>query len=64
MILEGFFRSIANGGVVPDEVTLRFARPPGFDGLSDEEMGPRSAICGTLAIRVDPYVAIFRREYF
>ena len=35
---EGFWRSIKDGGKAPDEVVLRFSRPPGFDGLSDEEL--------------------------
>ena len=34
---EGFFRPIEQGGVAPDEVTLRFSRPPGWEGLTDSE---------------------------
>ena len=33
-----FWRSIEDGGVAPNELTLRFTRPPGFDGLTDEEL--------------------------
>jgi len=35
---KGFWRSIENGGVAPDEITLHFGRPPGFESLSDEEL--------------------------
>ncbi len=34
----GFWRLPENGGVAPDEVTLRFDRPPGYEGLSEEEL--------------------------
>ena len=34
----GFFRSRDDGGKWPDEVTLRFHRPPGFDDVSDIEL--------------------------
>ena len=33
-----FFRSREKGGPAPDEVTLRFTRPPGWEGMSDEEL--------------------------
>ncbi len=35
---KGFWKSIEDGGVAPDEVTLRFTRPPGWEGLSEEEL--------------------------
>jgi putative transposase len=35
---EGFWRSIEDGGVAPDELVLRFTRPPGYDDLSDDEL--------------------------
>jgi len=35
---EGFWRSIEDGGTAPDEVVLRFTRPPGYEGLSDDEL--------------------------
>ncbi len=35
---KGFFRTKEQGGVTPDEVVLRFTRPPGFEGLSDEKL--------------------------
>jgi hypothetical protein len=35
---EGFWRSIEDGGKAPDELVLRFTRPPGYEGLSDEEL--------------------------
>jgi len=35
---EGFWRPPEKGGVAPDEVTLRFKRPPGWEGLCDEEL--------------------------
>ena len=35
---EGFWRSIEDGGVAPDELTLRFSRPPGYEGLTDAEL--------------------------
>ena len=35
---KGFFRPESEGGKVPDEVVLRFSRPPGFEGLTDEEL--------------------------
>ena len=35
---EGFWRPLEKGGVAPDEVTLRFVRPPGHEELSDEEL--------------------------
>jgi putative transposase len=45
----GFLRSVDGGGNWPDEVTLRFERPPGFDHLSDEELADlireRVAVC-------------------
>ncbi|MCP4448300.1 MAG: hypothetical protein GY811_23615 [Myxococcales bacterium] len=34
----GFWRLPENGGVAPDEVVLRFTRPPGYEALSDEEL--------------------------
>ena len=35
---KGFFRGEEDGGSWPEEVTLSFHRPPGFDELSDEEL--------------------------
>ena len=34
----GFWRPREKGGTMPDQVVLRFSRPPGFEGLSDEEL--------------------------
>ena len=34
----GFFRSEDDGGMWPEEVTLTFHRPPGYDHLSDDEL--------------------------
>jgi len=34
----GFFRPEEDGGTWPEEVTLEFHRPPGFDHLSDEQL--------------------------
>ena len=34
----GFWRPLEKGGVAPDEVVLRFHRPPGFEELSDDEL--------------------------
>jgi putative transposase len=33
-----FFRSADDGGEWPEQATLRFSRPPGFDDLSDSEL--------------------------
>lgn len=33
-----FWRPIEKGGVAPDEIVLSFSRPPGWDGLSDDEL--------------------------
>ena len=35
---KGFFRTKEQGGKTPDEIVLRFTRPPGFHGLTDEEL--------------------------
>lgn len=35
---KAFWKTIENGGVAPDEVTLRFTRPPGWEGLTDDEL--------------------------
>ena len=35
----GFFRDADDGGTWPEEVTLTFDRPPGFDEMSDESLG-------------------------
>jgi len=35
---KGFWRPMEKGGVAPDEVTLRFSRPPGYEDLSDTEL--------------------------
>lgn len=35
---KGFFRTPEQGGVAPDEVTLHFSRPPGYEGLTDDEL--------------------------
>ena len=35
---EKFWRSIEDGGVAPDTLTLRFGKPPGWEGLSDDEL--------------------------
>ena len=34
----GFFRDAEDGGKWPEEVTLEFARPPGYDDLTDAEL--------------------------
>ena len=35
----GFFRAVKDGGEWPEEATLTFHRPPGYDHLSDEALG-------------------------
>ncbi len=35
---KGFFRTPERGGKLPEEVVLRFERPPGYEGLTDEEL--------------------------
>jgi hypothetical protein len=48
-----FFRGADAGGVWPDEATLEFVRPPGYEQLSDDELG--AVVRGAIARREETF---------
>lgn len=57
---RGFFRTAEEGGEWPDEVTLEFHRPPGFEHLDDDELA--ALIATACQEREDRFRAVARQE--